>query len=271
MTTTTHGGDPTVGDGVAPDPAGSRRRGVRFKQVLVAAATVVVMLVMLGLGIWQMSVYLHQGRQHLIERSHQAPVPITTSLEGNTPLGDLYGLQVTMSGHYLPHSSALIGAQPPYRVVDAFAVGSRVVPVVRGTVGSLTASIPDTPQGTLAQTGILMPSESSDGSTPPSGAPSSMLTSMNVERLAQSWPEGVIAGFVTLNSDQATAQHLAPATVTFPDDASGKAQNLGYAIQWWVFAVFAGAMGIVFIRSLGRRSAPVAPDESSTGPTSLAG
>ncbi len=240
------------GDPAPADPP----HHVLGRQLVVGAVTLVLVVVMLCLGVWQMSVYRHQGRLHLEERSRQAPVPLSTYLSRGNSIGSLYGLPVTMTGHYAQDAAVLVGTAAPFRVVSPFVVDGHVVAVVRGTVTSVTAPLPSTPSGTVTRTGILMPSESTVTGQVPTGAPSGALPGVQVERLTQRWPTGVVAGFVTLQTPD--AEGLAAAQVTFPDDASGKAQNLGYAMQWWVFAFFAAAMGVVVIRSIGRRSPQVA-------------
>lgn len=236
--------------------AAGRPASVRLHQVLTLGVATVLAAVMLVLGVWQMSVYRNQGRNSLITRSERPPVSLTARLDAGTPIGDLYGLPVTLEGHYLDQPSVLVGSTPPYRVVSAFADHSRIVPVVRGTVPRLTSAVPAPPTGTTSQVGILMPSETDATGVAPSGAPRGWLNGVRIERLAQSWPAGVTAGFVTLDAAGAARNGLQPAGVTFPTDASGHAQNLGYAIQWWVFAIFAMVMGIVVARSMGRRSGP---------------
>lgn len=246
------------------------RAGVRGRQAAALIVAGLLAIVMLGLGVWQMSVYVTQGRNGLVERSRRPPVALAQQLDAGLPLGDLYGLPVSLRGHYLADPSVVVGTTPPYRVVSALSDGGRIVPVVRGTVGSLDAAIPAPPTGTVSLTGILMPSQSSATGSAPSGAPSGWLNGVRVERLAQAWPTGVIAGFVTLDSAGARADGLSPAAVTFPSDASGHAQNLGYAIQWWVFAIFAMVMGVALARSFGRATREdVAPTAGSvTGPSS---
>lgn len=246
---------------------------VRLKQFLIALGCGLVALVMLGLGVWQMSVYRNQGQESLIARSQQPPVSMSQQLASGVALGSMYGLQVTLHGHYLQQPAVLVGSTPPYRVVSAFSDGSRVVPVVRGTVANLDSMIPTVPRGTISQTGILLPSETQATGTAPSGVDSQWLPGVQIERLAQQWPLGVVSGFVTLNQSDAAAQQLGAATVTFPTDASGHAQNLGYAMQWWIFAIFAVVMGVVFVRTVGRRGAAEARDgvETSESDASPAG
>lgn len=237
----------------ADDPAGAGRVDprTRARQVLVLALSAVVALVMLVLGIWQMSVYRTQGTRVLQERANRPAVSLDAQLASGTPVGELYGLQVTLHGSYLATKPVLVGTTAPYRVVMPFRDGQRIVGVARGTVPSLTASVPPAPTGVVDQTGIMLPSENKGNAAPDQSA--STMPVVNLERLTQTWPAPVLPGFVTLSASESSAQHLGPQTVTMPDNASGRAQNLGYAMQWWVFAIFAIIAGIVLARTMGRR------------------
>jgi len=68
----------------------------------------------------------------------------------------------------------------------------------------------------------------------------------------------------TLDAATATAQGLAPATVTLPS-GEGSWRNSGYALQWWVFALFALGMSIRFAQTMGRRSRGSSPVGSEIG------
>lgn len=226
--------------------------GVRMRQTLVLALAAVLAVVMLVLGIWQMSVYRTQGTRVLQQRADRAPVSLDAQLAQGQQVGSLYGLQVRLHGSYLAQQPVLVGTAPPYRVVSPFRDGQRIIGVVRGTVPSATASIPPAPSGTIDQTGILLPSEGAGGSASTTGT--AIQPTMNLERFAQAWPSGVLAGFVTLSASDSRAQKLGVQTVHMPDNATGRAQNLGYAMQWWVFAIFAIGAGVAVARSMGRRS-----------------
>ncbi len=61
----------------------------------------------------------------------------------------------------------------------------------------------------------------------------------------------MIAGYVTLPADLATAQGLQPATPALPS-GRGSGQNFGYALQWWVFAAAAFGFSTYLAGHLGR-------------------
>jgi len=69
--------------------------------------------------------------------------------------------------------------------------------------------------------------------------------------LAQFWPQQLLPGFITLPAAASAAQGLDTAVVALPS-GSGSIQNIGYALQWWVFAAFGAFMTVRFVRALGR-------------------
>jgi hypothetical protein len=69
--------------------------------------------------------------------------------------------------------------------------------------------------------------------------------------LAQFWPQQLLPGFITLRGPDSEAQGLRMAVVALPT-GSGSIQNIGYALQWWVFAAFGAFMTFRFVRALGR-------------------
>ena len=137
----------------------------------------------------------------------------------------------------------------PQRVLTALQLADgRVLPVVRGTVGSLTASAPSPPAGTVTQTGVFLPSEArADHTVPPEA-----MGSVRLPLLAQRWSQPLLPGFITLGRADAVAQGLSRATAVLPT-GEGSVQNIGYALQWWVFAAFAVLLTFRFVRTIGRR------------------
>lgn len=223
--------------------------GVRVKQGAVIAIGVAVAVVMLLLGLWQMQVFEEQGNRSAADRAAQAPVPLLGLVNADGTVGDVYGKQVTVSGHYLPEQQvAVVAEDGAVRVLTAFEVADgRVVPVVRGVVPA-GAVLPDPPAGEFEQVGIFLPSE------PPAelGVSEESLASVRLPLLAQRWPQQLVPGFVTLSAVDAQAQGLTQAQVSLPT-GEGSWRNGGYALQWWVFAAFALALSVRMAHTLGRR------------------
>lgn len=222
----------------------------RVKQWLIALLGTAICATMLFLGLWQMQVFEDKEDQTAAARAAQPPVPLLANVATDGTVGDIYGKRVSVEGRYLPAQQALVVAENgTVRVLSAFQVDDgRVLAVVRGTAASATAPIPHPPDGKLSQTGIFLPTEDSDDRTVPAGT----LASVRLPALAQTWPQQLLPGFITLSAADSAAQGLGAASVSLPT-GDGSIQNIGYALQWWVFAAFGAFMTIRFVRTIGRQ------------------
>jgi len=220
-----------------------------LRRVLVVAAGVLVCLGMVALGLWQMDVFRAQGRASAAELTAMAPVPLTEHLEG-TDAGSVFGRQVILTGEFLGEHQITVGTSYPVRVATAFRLSDGThVAVVRGQIGKGGTASP-APTGRVSVTGILLPSENEpDRSTPAPGLPEGTVPRLRLATVAQRWPSPLVNGYVTLNAEDATAQHMTPATVVLPE-LEGSARNGGYALQWWVFAAAALVFSVLVARSI---------------------
>ena len=224
----------------------------RLKQILIIVVAAAIALGMVFLGLWQMQVFVDEGNKSVQDRAAQAAVPLEDQLGSDSALADVYGKQVTVTGSYVPDQQVLIPGQEGYRVLAAFKVeDGRILPVVRGVTAD-EASIPPPPSGERTETGLFLPGEGDlkDERNIQVDVPEGQLASVRMPSLAQVWPQQLVPGFVTLNEADALGHGLAAAPVALPT-GEGSAQNSGYALQWWVFAVFGMGMAIKIAHSLG--------------------
>jgi hypothetical protein len=127
---------------------------------------------------------------------------------------------------------------------------------VRGFVSDAGA-VPPPPAGSVTVTGVVAAGESPATSA---GLPPGQRGSIDLAALANAWPPGLYNGFVFAESE-APAPDAAPERIP-PPEPSGEVdwRNLGYALQWWVFAGFAVFMFGKLLREDHLRSAaPAAP------------
>ncbi|MFT4296446.1 MAG: SURF1 family protein [Micropruina sp.] len=223
---------------------------LRVKQALVILAGVLAAAVMTGLGLWQLQVFTDQGNASAQARAQQPVAPLLDFVAADGTVGDIYGKPVSVSGHYRPdQQERVLGEDGVVRVLSAFELADgRVLPVVRGTIPS-GAEAPPVPSGELDQTGIFLPSEAGADHTLPAGY---QLGSVRLPQLAQLWPQPLMPGFITLDAAASGRQGLAPATVKLPE-GEGSWRNSGYALQWWVFALFGLGASIKIAQSMGKR------------------
>lgn len=223
--------------------------GVRARQALFVGAGLIAAIVMLTLGLWQAQRSIESGEAGIAARAAEAPVPLLEHVHPDGTFDDIYGKRVYVDGTYLAEQQLLVpGSDGTYRVLTALQVpDGRVVPVVRGVVSN-PAAIPPPPTGTQRAAGIFLPGEGEVTGVTADG----QIGSVRMPLLAQRWPQQVTPGFITLDADSASAQGLAPASVTLPK-GEGSLQNGSYALQWWVFAAFALGMGIKLAHGTGER------------------
>jgi cytochrome oxidase assembly protein ShyY1 len=222
----------------------------RVKQLLVAVLGTAVCATMLALGLWQMRVFEDKENESAAARAQQAPVPLLDNVGADGSVADIYGKPVTVSGRYLGDQQELVvDADGSARVLTALEVSDgRVLAVVRGSVSSVKAAVPAPPSGPVQVTGVFLAAEASDDDRV---VPAGTLASVRLQAVAQSWPQQLLPGFLTVSADASSAQGLGPASVRLPS-GDGSIQNIGYALQWWVFAAFGAFMTIRFVRAIGR-------------------
>lgn len=222
----------------------------RRQQVVIWSLGLLVTAVMLGLGLWQAQAFSDSGREALVARMHEPPVPVTEVAPAGQVPGDAYGRTVEATGTYLPDQQLSIpDARDPARarVLTALRLADgSVVPVVRGVVAS-SAPVPAPPAGEVPVRGVLLPSEAE----PTQELPAGQLGTVRLPRIAQLWPQPLVPGFVVLDGPAATAQGFTPAEVALPSNA-GHARNQGYALQWWIFAAAAIAATVKLSRDSAR-------------------
>jgi cytochrome oxidase assembly protein ShyY1 len=130
-------------------------------------------------------------------------------------------------------------------------------------------------------TGVLLPGEQATDRAPgqASGLPAGQVDRIDPADLVQRWDYPIHTGFVVASSGApGTAGLAAVSTVT---EGGGLAlQNLSYAIQWWLFALFGLFLWWRLVRddAAGRlRRGPAAPatgpirDDETDGPQPRAG
>ncbi len=234
---------------------------LRIRQALVIGLGVVVAAVMTWLGFWQLQVFTDQGNASVAARAQQPAVPLLDFVAADGTVGDIYGKPVAATGHYLPEQQRVLGPDGVVRVLAAFQLSDgRVLPVVRGTLPTGRTE-PSPPSGELTQYGLFLPSEPAADHPLATGY---ALGSVRLPQLAQLWTQPLMPGFITLGPEAAGAQGLAPATVVLPS-GEGSWRNSGYALQWWVFAVFGLGMAIRVAQSMGRRDRGPSPVGSELG------
>jgi surfeit locus 1 family protein len=241
-------------------------------------ALVVLLVAFTFLGLWQLSVARDDALREALEKApQQAPVALGTVMVPHTPFpGDASGRPVTMTGSYDAAGQVLVADRrldgvPGYwvltpLVVDPTGVASPARIVVTDATG--TGPAPSA-VGPVTVTGTLAPGESPASSS--TTLPPGRLGSVDLARLVNLWPGELYNAFVfaTAESPEASAgvQRIPPPPI--PTGLTWR--NAAYALQWWVFGLFAAYMWWRMVRDDHRRDQAEAtltrPDASPAGAT----
>ena len=223
-----------------------------LKQILTVALGLLLAGAMAWLGNWQLEVYRSSGNQNADAKAAAPALDLRSVAPAGSAVREGFGRSVRFEGRYDANLQVLVrsgGSTGPYRVLTGLrqADGS-VVAVVRGVVSAHSAPAP--PAGTRTQVGVLLPSEDDAAVTAPEA---DELDAVRLPVLAQRWSGQIVGGYVTLPAAASQSQGLTPAPLDLPE-ARGKLRNAAYALQWWLFGVFAMAMALRMARDFGRHT-----------------
>jgi len=216
------------------------------------------------LGLWQLSVARDEGRKAAVEEAPRRPVAALTSVL--TPHGEF---PATASGRR-------VAAVTPLVVTDT---GARLA-VLRGFVRTAQAPAPTT-TGEVTVLGSIAPGESPGSSASP--LPAGQLPSVDLGHLVNVWDGSIYNAFLFAISEAPDASGAGPVgssatggieRVPPPSVPSGLTlRNAAYALQWWVFGLFAVWMWWRMVRedhqrdAARRRGPEPEPDAASGGGT----
>lgn len=230
------------------------RTALQPRWLALSAVLVVVVFAFGRLGWWQFSVAQEsEAREYLQAQQARPVVQLEDYLAPHRPFPqDGSNRMVQAQGEYAGAQQFLVprrylGGQEGYWVITPLRTGAgALLPVLRGWVAEPAQA--DTPAATsLTVTGTLAPGES-----PAQAAdlPEGQLGSVDLAVLANTWEDPLYNAFVFATQERPA---LSAGTVTpVPPPAlrgSGSDwRNVGYALQWWVFAGFAGYMYLRFLK-----------------------
>ncbi len=223
----------------------------------------VVGVVFLQLGRWQLGVAEGKAIEEAVAAARaQQPVALPDVLEPHTSFpGDLSSRPVTVTGHYLDDGQLLVpdrrlDGRTGLWVISPFVVDATgaTLPVLRGFVTDPgQAGAP--PTGTLTLEGGLAPPESPVDTAVGPGEIGSVDTSV----LVNTWPGDLYNAFLFLQRSEPPDAPGLTAVPTPLGDTGIQWRNAAYAVQWWVFALFALWLWWRMVREEHRRQGAVEP------------
>ncbi|MGP7959815.1 SURF1 family protein [Sanguibacter sp. A247] len=267
----------TVPDASTP-PAGRPSVSDHVRAALTphALAMFVVMLaavaVCVSLGVWQLSRAYERGAQaeqhRLEEASRTGPRALGDVLAPQSAFpGSAVGASVSVTGAYEDDQLLVAGRAvegrlgylvvAPLRVTDdgtagaswAGLSGAPVLPVVRGWVAT-PQDAPAPPTGSVEIVGYLQSSEAvGDGAIV-----DRVTDSIASGQLANRWGGPIYSGYLVASA-ATPADSAAFTSVPRPTIQGGdgiNVQNLFYALQWWIFGLFAVGLWVQMVRDEAR-------------------
>lgn len=252
---------------------------LRPRFLALGLVAVAVAAVFVTLGLWQMSVAQNQGAaEQAAEQAARPEVALTQVLAPlqRFPAAEV-GRQVVVQGSYRQAEQVLVPnrrleGETGYWVLTPLVVqdpdaGESLLPVLRGFVtdpeqADRPPSTPVTVRGGLAPG--EGPAELVEGAA---DLPADQLASVDLSVLANRWDGTLYPGFVFAGAEDPVL--TAPAVRPVPTPVFGSDgvdwRNLGYALQWWVFAGFGLFLFLRMVRDEHHRTrAPAEPARPHT-------
>ncbi len=244
----------------------------------------VAVLVAGGLGYWQLEAWQARRAAEAVDLSSTDPVPMTSVIGPDDPFpGAAVGRPVVVEGTWLPDATVLVsgrsrGDRDGFWVVTPLTVGTPDAPavaVVRGWAPTQDV-VPAPPTGDAELVGWLQPGEGTGAvdDDPDDDVLPQLRTADIVQRVDRdlygayvvvadpaevaegAWPTGDRA----VNDGSAG---LAPADLeALPQSGRFTAlRNLLYALEWWIFAGFAGFLWWRYVREVTAAATAVEADQ----------
>lgn len=208
---------------------------------------VVAVMFCLVMGLWQQGAY-DSRQEH--ERADEQAVPrvaLTELWDPDEPFLKTFNHRpVSFAGQFAPADQQVwvTGKQQDGRtgawlLAPVQVEGGETLLVVRGWAPE-TGPFPEVPMGRVEIDAVLEPGESNAG---PYDSGSRTIASVRLPTLINEMPYDLYSGYA-ISTDAASSAGLERVDPPLPGDVSWTVglRNLAYALQWWVFGLFAAFM-----------------------------
>ena len=222
-----------------PPSSNFRTRAKTPASILALLSLILVCVLFFFLGKWQWD-----RTQDILDVERAATMAAVPVSEIEQPLDPQdYGRTVTATGSFIDSAQVRIGSRLSRESISGDWIVSaletqtgQLIAVVRGWVPQ--GQLFTTPVGTVSIKGVLQPNDTFYAAGSDSGGE---IVTIDSQQLSQLWNAPLLDGYVVMqsqspmeaNSPESVPPTISTAEVAFP------LQNFFYAIQWWVFALFA--------------------------------
>lgn len=248
------------------------RAGARPRMIAILVGLLALSAVFARLGVWQLDRALAKGEARAAEAAaataDAAPVDLDAALLPQTTFtSDLMGRHVTTTGTFGDDQLLVPGrthaGQEGALVLTPLRVDSTgaVLPVVRGWVSSVDdpAATAPPPAGEVTVVGWLQVGEAAGQG----GLPDGQTDAISPAELVNRWGGPTYSGYLVLDTvDAQQASGLVPLGYPARDGGGVDWRNLGYALQWWLFGLFAV---VLWWRMLGDEAREAAESGAGAG------
>lgn len=245
-----------------------------------ALGTLVVVVTAL-MGLWQWTVSEGHKSDKSDALAHATPVPLSTVMGNNDAFpGEETGRPTLLEGTWVPSGTVYVsGHQGGYWVATPLAIGSRgdapAMYVVRGWVAA-PSDAPAAPTGTARLVGWLQPPE--NGGLTDDDTSDDVLPELNISDAMSHVPQDLYSGYAVV-ADHEPGWPASAAPLNDGTDGLQAAQvnsmpeasfttglrNLLYALEWWVFGIFAIYVWWRYVRDVTHPEDEDDADDSADG------
>lgn len=193
------------------------------------------------MGLWQLGIYGSKHEDAAKVARAAAPVDLLTVWGPDAPFtADLTERRVWVRGEFTGDQLFVRRGSRAYWVVAPLRVSGTksLLLVVRGSTN--TKASPEVPAGSVTFRATLQPGE--DGGGAAFDPKADTYDALSISQLANVLHGDLFSGFALTDASGINAG-LTPVTPPDPDVSwTVGLRNLAYALQWWVFGLFAGFM-----------------------------